>query len=42
MLVRVPVSLIRAYPIAPAPNEGTGASIAYNDKNLPFKGQLRI
>ena len=38
MLVRVPVSLIRANPIAPLPNEGIGASMECNDKKRPFRG----
>ena len=38
ILVRVPVSLIRANPIAPLPNEGIGASIECNDKKRPFRG----
>ena len=38
ILVRVPVSLTRANPIAPLPNEGIGASIECIDKKRPFRG----
>ena len=36
--VRVPALLIRAYPTAPLPKSGIGASIEYKESILPFKG----